>query len=126
MVVGQPPEHVHVLADRVRRDHDLDAVVTQPGRYLERVGRPVGKTEAVDSATRGREADKRSATSGGTIYRVGLSRSDLAAFEMATALGYDGVEVMVSTDPVSQDVAALRQLSDYHGVPVRPSMRPAC
>ncbi len=40
------------------------------------------------------------------------------AFEIAARLGYDGVEVMVWTDPVSQDVEALRRLSDYHGVPV--------
>ena len=44
--------------------------------------------------------------------------STAAAFELAARLGYDGVEVMVWTDPVSQDVEALRRLSDYHGVPV--------
>ena len=38
-----------------------------------------------------------------------------AAFEMAARLGYDGVEVMVWTDPVSQDVDALRRLADQHG-----------
>ncbi len=40
------------------------------------------------------------------------------AFETAARLGYDGVEVMVSADPVSQDLDVLRRLSDYHGVPV--------
>ncbi len=40
------------------------------------------------------------------------------AFETAAALGYDGVEVMVSSDPVSQDVDVLQRLSDYHHVPV--------
>ena len=30
------------------------------------------------------------------------------AFEIAARLGYDGVEVMVYTDPVSQDADALR------------------
>ncbi len=40
------------------------------------------------------------------------------AFETAARLGYDGVEVMVWTDPVSQDVNALRRLSDYHQVPI--------
>ncbi|MGB9378261.1 MAG: sugar phosphate isomerase/epimerase [Mycobacteriales bacterium] len=44
--------------------------------------------------------------------------STATAFEIAARLGYDGVEVMVWTDPVSQDVGALRRLSDYHGVPV--------
>ncbi len=41
-----------------------------------------------------------------------------AAFEMAARLGYDGVEVMVWTDPVSQDIDALERLSDLHGVPI--------
>ena len=40
------------------------------------------------------------------------------AFETAASLGYDGVEVMVWTDPVSQDIEALRRLSDHYGVPV--------
>lgn len=44
--------------------------------------------------------------------------STAEAFEIAARLGYDGVEVMVWTDPVSQDVEALRRLSDYHGIPV--------
>ncbi|KOX16454.1 AP endonuclease, family 2 [Nocardiopsis sp. NRRL B-16309] len=41
-----------------------------------------------------------------------------AAFEIAAKLGYDGVEVLVSSDPASQDIDLLRRLSDYHGVPV--------
>jgi sugar phosphate isomerase/epimerase len=40
------------------------------------------------------------------------------AFEAAARLGYDGVEVMVSADAVSQDVDVLRRLVDYHGLPV--------
>jgi sugar phosphate isomerase/epimerase len=40
------------------------------------------------------------------------------AFEAAARLGYDGVEVMVSADTISQDVDVLRRLVDYHGVPV--------
>ena len=40
------------------------------------------------------------------------------AFEIAARLGYDGVEVMVYTDPVSQSGDALAQLVDYHQVPV--------
>ncbi len=40
------------------------------------------------------------------------------AFETAARLGYDGVEVMVTMDPVSQDLDILRRLSDYHGIPV--------
>ena len=40
------------------------------------------------------------------------------AFELASRLGYDGVEVMVWTDPVSQDADALRSLSDHYGVAI--------
>jgi sugar phosphate isomerase/epimerase len=40
------------------------------------------------------------------------------AFEIAARLGYDGLEVMVSADALSQDIEALRRLADYHGVPV--------
>ncbi|GIH12316.1 hypothetical protein Raf01_04880 [Rugosimonospora africana] len=41
-----------------------------------------------------------------------------AAFAMAAALGYDGIEVMVWTDAVSQDAGALRGLSEHYGVPI--------
>lgn len=56
--------------------------------------------------------------------KVGLAtasvypESTANAFEIASRLGYDGVEVMVWTDPVSQDVTALRRLSDYHEIPI--------
>ena len=56
--------------------------------------------------------------------RVGLStasvypESTAAAFELAGKLGYDGVEVMVWTDPISQDPHALRRLSDHYQVPI--------
>src|SRR5262249_7315083 len=39
------------------------------------------------------------------------------AFELAARLGYDGLEVMVSADAVSQDTEALRRLAGYHGMP---------
>lgn len=40
------------------------------------------------------------------------------AFDLAARLGYDGVEVMVTADPVSQDADVLRRLSLYHNMPV--------
>jgi sugar phosphate isomerase/epimerase len=55
---------------------------------------------------------------------VGLSSASVypeptaAAFELSAALGYDGVEVMVGTDPASQDADALARLSDEHGVAI--------
>ncbi|MEU7532479.1 sugar phosphate isomerase/epimerase family protein [Saccharothrix sp. NPDC042600] len=55
---------------------------------------------------------------------VGLSTAAVwprpvgAAFEAAAELGYDGVEVMVWADPVSQDVRALQRLVRRSGVPV--------
>ncbi|MCY7340323.1 MAG: sugar phosphate isomerase/epimerase [Pseudonocardia sp.] len=44
--------------------------------------------------------------------------STRAAFELAAELGYDGVELMVWSDPVSQDVAAVSRLAERFGVPV--------
>jgi sugar phosphate isomerase/epimerase len=44
--------------------------------------------------------------------------STAAAFALAARLGYDGVELMVSGDAVSQDVTMIKQLVDYHQVPV--------
>jgi sugar phosphate isomerase/epimerase len=40
------------------------------------------------------------------------------AFEIAARLGYDGIEVMVYTDPVSQTADALLGLSAYHQLPI--------
>lgn len=42
-----------------------------------------------------------------------------AAFEVAAKLGYDGLEVMVWTDKVSQNPEALRRLATHYRVPVR-------
>ena len=56
--------------------------------------------------------------------RVGLSTASVypgncaVAFDLAARLGYDGVEVMVWTDPVSQDAAALAALVEHHGIPI--------
>jgi sugar phosphate isomerase/epimerase len=41
-----------------------------------------------------------------------------AAFEMAATVGYDGLEVMVWTDAVSQDAGALQGLSHHYAMPV--------
>lgn len=55
---------------------------------------------------------------------VGLSSASVypegaaAAFETAARLGYDGVEIMVWTDPISQNAGALRALADHHGVDI--------
>lgn len=49
-----------------------------------------------------------------SVYPAGTA----VAFELAAKLGYDGVEVMVWNDPVSQDIEALRRLSDAHQLPI--------
>jgi len=41
-----------------------------------------------------------------------------AAFEIASRLGYDGIEVMVMADQVSQDPDALMRLSDHYAMPI--------
>ncbi|MGV1005952.1 MAG: sugar phosphate isomerase/epimerase family protein [Candidatus Nanopelagicales bacterium] len=56
--------------------------------------------------------------------RVALSTSSVypeatpVAFEIAAKLGYDGLELMVFTDAISQDPEAVKALAEYHGVPV--------
>lgn len=49
--------------------------------------------------------DAKVALSTASVY----PESTATAFEIAARLGYDGVEVMVWTDPVSQDIEALQQ-----------------
>lgn len=55
---------------------------------------------------------------------VGLSTASTypqgtaAAFQLAASLGYDGVELMVWTDPVSQDIGEVERLSHQFGMPV--------
>ncbi len=57
------------------------------------------------------------------MTRIGLSttsvypESTAHAFGYAASLGYDAVEVMV-IDAISQDVGAVQQLSEHHGIPV--------
>jgi sugar phosphate isomerase/epimerase len=61
---------------------------------------------------------------GRATARVSLSTASTypetctAAFEMASRLGFDGIEIMVWTDPVSQDPDALKQLSYHYGLPI--------
>jgi len=56
--------------------------------------------------------------------RVALSTSSVypqncaTAFDLAQRLGYDGLEVMVWNDPVSQEAGALKSLSDLHEMPI--------
>lgn len=53
---------------------------------------------------------------------IGLSTSSVypegcaAAFELAARLGYDGVEIMVWTDPLTREAGALRALAELHGI----------
>lgn len=55
---------------------------------------------------------------------IGLStastypESTAHAFGWAARLGYDAVEVMVGIDALSQQIPAVRQLAEYHAIPV--------
>ncbi|WP_323794417.1 sugar phosphate isomerase/epimerase [Nocardioides sp.] len=55
---------------------------------------------------------------------IGLSTSSVYpestahGFAYAAQLGYDAVEVMVGLDALSQQVAAVRQLSEHHEIPI--------
>ena len=59
-----------------------------------------------------------------SVARVGLSSSSVfpettpVAFELAAALGYDGIEVMVGTDTTSQDADTLKALVDHYEIPI--------
>ena len=56
--------------------------------------------------------------------KVGLSTASVyplrteAAFEYAAELGYDGVELMVWAEAISQDVGAIAKLSRRYSMPV--------
>jgi sugar phosphate isomerase/epimerase len=58
------------------------------------------------------------------VPAIGLSTASVwpqsasTGFTLAAELGYDGVEVMVWADPISQDVPALRRKARGYGVPV--------
>lgn len=56
----------------------------------------------------------RVALSSASVYPESLP----AAFEIAAALGYDGVELMVHGDPMTQDIDDVARLSDKYEVPV--------
>jgi sugar phosphate isomerase/epimerase len=59
-----------------------------------------------------------------TTPRIGLStasvypESTAHGFAYASTLGYDAVEVMVGMDALSQQTAAVRQLSEHHEIPI--------
>lgn len=59
-----------------------------------------------------------------TLPKVALSttsvypESTTSAFEVASRLGFDGVELMVGIDATSADIDAVEKLRDYHQVPV--------
>lgn len=54
------------------------------------------------------------ALSTASVYPLGAA----AAFDLAARLGYDGVEVMVTTEPVTQESGALAALAQHYDVPV--------
>jgi sugar phosphate isomerase/epimerase len=71
----------------------------------------------VDDARRARPVhapDVPVALSTASVYPLSCAET----FGMAARLGYDGVEVMVWTDPVSQDGEALARLSEHYAMPV--------
>jgi sugar phosphate isomerase/epimerase len=56
--------------------------------------------------------------------KIGLStastypESTAHAFGWAARLGYDAVEVMVGIDSLSQQISAVKELSEHHGIPI--------
>jgi sugar phosphate isomerase/epimerase len=87
-------------------------------------GYRLGSRNKLGLLTTERREEGRQAVSALPAIPVVLSTSSVYperttdAFEAAARLGYDGLEVMVYTDPVSQSGDALARLVDYHQVPV--------
>ena len=58
------------------------------------------------------------------MIRIGMSASCVYplscedGFRFAAKAGFDGVEVMVTREPVTQSAAGLRQLSETYGIPI--------
>lgn len=48
------------------------------------------------------------------VYPLGVTD----AFRIAGEIGFDGVEVMITADQATQSAAALRRLSEEHGIPI--------
>src|SRR5262249_50056774 len=80
-----------------------------------------GQSRAVPRESGRRAGDNSSRTEIPVVLSTGsvFPERTTDAFELAAGLGYDGVEVMVTADPVSQDADVLRRLADYHGVGVK-------
>lgn len=106
-------------ATAARADHAAS------GSFAETTSEPRAEDAPRSAARRGQAPDRRSVR---TVLqappaRVALSTAatfpaTATAFELAAKLGYDGVEVMVGLDSVSQDASALRALAEHHEVPV--------
>jgi sugar phosphate isomerase/epimerase len=48
------------------------------------------------------------------VYPLGMEQ----AFRLARLAGYDGIEVMITNDPTTQDADALLRLSDRYSIPI--------
>jgi sugar phosphate isomerase/epimerase len=113
--VPRPPRPTDRTARDAERRAETDAWGTGVAEPPEDHPSAEERAEAdVRAAAVARVPGARVALSTASVY----PESTAAAFEVAARLGYDGVEVMVWGDPVSQDITALRRLSDFHEVPI--------
>lgn len=101
---GKPPKPPRPLRRRTRK-----AAADRPAPLLRTTDRLVLPRHPALHVP-----DTKVALSTASVYPESTS----IAFELAAKLGYDGVEVMVWNDPVSQDLDALRVLSDKHQLPI--------
>ncbi len=75
---------------------------------------PAAMKKSAPSKPEVRESPAKVALSSASVYPESLP----AAFEIAAALGYDGLELMVHGDPLTQDVYEVERLSNRYDVPV--------
>ncbi len=82
--------------------------------HVPRAPGPAHSPTITDMSVPAKPTPPRVTLSTSSVYPLGPA----GAFEAAARHGYDGVEVMILTDPISQGVGALGRLASTHGVPV--------
>jgi sugar phosphate isomerase/epimerase len=74
--------------------------------------------DRVETAARSTARVARARSESRPVHGLRLPLGTATAFELASSLGYDGVELFVWTEQVSQDIDQVERLSERYGLPV--------
>ena len=129
LVGDATPRTSRSLPGRLAEPHPPDRAGRAGRRGVHGHLRPRRARDLPVGAARGRHPRaprpaRRSWTGRPALTRIGLSTSSVYpestahAFAYAASVGYDAVEVMVGIDALSQQTAAVKQLSEHHEMPV--------